>query len=165
MATGQINLDIGAAWPDASNPPAVLYTTANRPYLAFDASTDEKCLWVFRLPDEYSSAPTVEIDWGAASATSDNVVWAVEVMAITPESDTADAATDSFDATPNTTTDAHLGTTAGRLHTATVTLTNIDSAAAGDYLVLRLSRDADNASDTMTGDAYVHTVTMFYTTA
>lgn len=34
-------------------------------------------------------------------------------------------------------------------------MTNADSIAAGDYYRLSLNRDADNASDTATGDCYV----------
>jgi hypothetical protein len=36
---------------------------------------------------------------------------------------------------------------------AEITLTTIDSVTAGDGFRLKINRDANNASDTMTGDA------------
>jgi len=36
-----------------------------------------------------------------------------------------------------------------------ITLTNADSVAAGDYVRIAINRDADNGSDTATGDAYL----------
>ena len=68
MATGTILLPIGAAiLPDgsASNAaPAVQRVkssaSAPTPYflqLAFDATTEEQCMWSFRMPADYASAP------------------------------------------------------------------------------------------------------------
>jgi len=148
--------------PTAANAPELGFTsTSNRPFLVFDAGTDQKAVWQFRLPDDYVGTPELHVIWGADTATTGNVVWAAEVMKLTPNTDTTDADTDGYD-TANTNTDAHDGTTAGRLHTATITLTNEDSMAAGDYVAIRVSRDADNASDTMAGDAFVHAIEFEY---
>jgi len=65
-------------------------------------------------------------------------------------------------ATANTVTDTHLGTTGQRLHRASVTVSNLDSLAANDDLWVRIARDANNASDTMTGDAILVLATVSY---
>ena len=165
MATGTILLPIPAHSADSTNPPGLLYTTANRPYLAFDASTDELVLWTFRLPENYASAPTLKIIWsGSASTTvSHTVFWRAEVMAMTADTDSVASTTDSFD-TVKTASDDILGTTAERPQTVDLSLTNNDSMAAGDYIALRFGRDADNASDDLTEDAWLWAVSLEYTT-
>jgi hypothetical protein len=129
--------------------------------LAFDAATDETAYWKF-LADNYGSGNlTVDIFWYADTATSGDVIFDVGVAAITPNTDSQDIETKAF-ATVNSVTDTHLGTTGQRLHTATVTVSNLDSLAAGDYVMLKLNRDANNASDTMTGDAIVVAMRVSY---
>jgi hypothetical protein len=50
--------------------------------------------------------------------------------------------------------DTHLTTTAKRLHTCAIALSNLDSIAANDICHLKIARDADgtNATDTITED-------------
>jgi hypothetical protein len=59
--------------------------------------------------------------------------------------DTQDVETKAL-ATANTVTDTHLGTTAKRLHTATITITNTDGIAAGDEVYLVLERTGSDAT-------------------
>ena len=121
--------------------------------LLFDDSSDESAYWQDVLDDDYGSGTLYcDIYYSMASATSGDVVWNASIMAVTP-GDSADVNTDSYD-TANATTDTVPGT-AGYLDKATVTLTNADSIAAGDYFKLKITRDADNASDTAAGDAEV----------
>lgn len=163
MAIATILLPLLAASPDASNAPAVGFVSG-RPYLSFDASTDEIVTWAFRLPQNYASGAALKIQWGGvASVTATHTVfWGCEVMALTPDTD-GDPDTDSYD-TINTVSDDILGTTAGRLQECSLTLTNADSMAAGDYVSLRFRRDADNASDDLTEDARLWAVALEYTT-
>lgn len=144
-------------------PQIVLANGTNIPVrgLAFDASTDEAVFFPFRAVSYGSGNLTVAVDWYADTASSGNVVFTAAIAAITPDTDTQDIETDSL-ATANTVTDSHLGTTAQRLHRALITVSNLDSLAADDYVVLQLTRDADNASDTMTGDAIVVAVCVSY---
>jgi hypothetical protein len=60
--------------------------------------------------------------------------------------------TDSFD-TVNATTTATNATAAGRVNTTSITMTNKDSVAAGDICRLRITRNADDGSDTLAEDA------------
>jgi hypothetical protein len=59
---------------------------------------------------------------------------------------------DSFDSA-NSTDNTTVPATAGFIDVVSITMTNADSIAAGDYFRLRITRDA--ASDTATGDAYL----------
>ena len=124
--------------------------------LLADDTTDESVWWQFRMPS-FSGTLTIEVQYSMASATSGNVVLTAAVMAVTP-GDSADINTESYD-TANSATDAVPGT-AGYLGTATITLTNNDSVAAGDLVKILLSRDANNGSDTASGDCEIVSVTL-----
>ena len=167
MATGTIILPILAAIPDPTNPPAVAFASGtNRPYLAFDGSSViEACVWTFRMPADYSSGPTLKIQWSGSSSTttSHTAVWGCEVMAMTADTDGA-MDSDSYD-TINTVSDDILGTTAKRIQEASLTLTNADSLAAGDYVALKFRRDADNGSDDLNEDAWLWGLSLEYTTS
>lgn len=129
--------------------------------LAFDAAADEAAFWKFRAVDYTSGNLTLDLFWYADTATSGNIVWDAQIAAITPETDTQDVETKAF-AAISSVTDSHLGTTGQRLHKATITLSNLDSLAADDIVWLRINRDANNASDTMAGDAILTLVQLSY---
>ena len=84
-------------------------------------------------------------------------------MAVTGETDAVAMDTDSFDS-PNEADDDILGTTAKRPQEVSITLTNFDNGAAGDYLTVRVSRNADHANDDLPEDAWLWAVSLTYTT-
>jgi K+-transporting ATPase A subunit len=51
--------------------------------------------------------------------------------------------------------DAGVPGTAGYMEQISITLSNLDSAAAGDLVRISLARNVAHATDTATGDAYV----------
>ena len=124
--------------------------------LAFDPSTDEGCFWAFQISGYTSGNLTLLIPWYADTASSGNVVWEARIQAITADTDTQDVETDGF-ASSNYVQDTHLGTTGQRLHQATITISNLDSLADGDWVRIEIRRDANgtNATDDMTGDAII----------
>lgn len=131
------------------------------PCLDFDTTTAESIYFYFRA-DEYGSGDlTIDIDWYADTAASGNVVWDVQLACITPNTDSQDIETKTL-GTTNTVTDSHLGTVNQRLHRATVTLSNTDSIAAGDWCVLKVTRDVTDGADTMAGDASLVCVAASY---
>jgi hypothetical protein len=79
-------------------------------------------------------------------------MWGAKIAAITPDTDSQDVETKSL-ATQQTVTDSHLGTTGQRVHTCSITVSNLDSIAADDLVWLEISRVAANGADTLTGDA------------
>jgi hypothetical protein len=129
--------------------------------LAFDAAADEAAFWKLRALNYGSGNLTLDLDWYADTASSGVVRWGAAIAAITPDTDTQDVETDGL-ATENTVDDTHLGTTNQRLHRATVTISNLDSIAAGDDVFIRIRRVGSNAADTMTGDAMLLLATLSY---
>ena len=174
MATGTVLLPIpGAVLTDnsASNAAPALQrvkSSAAAPslhflQLAFDAATDEMCYWAFRMPDDYASAPVLKVQYKMASATSGNVVIEGRIAAV------SDGDAQDVDAKALGTTNASSATavpgTAGHIDEISLSLANADSLAAGDFTVVYLGRDANNGSDTATGDMEVIAVSLEYTTA
>lgn len=131
---------------------------------AFDDTANEHLCIVFRMPGNYASAPVLKIDWYAA-ATSGDVVWCAELSAIsesdaaTPENKTGDSINAVDDTVDGTTKE---------LNQCSISISNADSVAAGDLVMLVLYRDAEDASgntDTLSGDAYLLGALLEYTTS
>lgn len=123
--------------------------------LAYDATTDEAAFWKLIARNYGSGNLTLDLHWYADTASSGTVAWEVQIAALTADTDTQDIETDGL-ATVQRSSDTHLGTTNQRLHKHSVTISNLDSLANGDYLIVRIARDANDTGgggDTMTGDA------------
>lgn len=164
MATVSHFLDPAGAQFLASTFPALSRVTSGSfpaVGLAYDAATDEAAFWHLRAISYGSGNVTASIHWYADTATSGDVVWEVQLAAITPNTDTQDVETKAF-ATANTATDSHLGTTGQRLHEVAVTVSNLDTLAVNDALWVRVARDANNASDTLTGDVFLTQLVLSY---
>lgn len=129
-------------------------TRNEHPILEFDAAADETIRFAGWLPANYAGGGiTVTVVWAAASATSGNVVWngAFEALA----DGGTDIDSDSFAAAQSVTVGAP--GTSGVLDYADIAFTDaqIDGLVADTAFRFELTRDADNGSDTMTGDAQV----------
>lgn len=129
--------------------------------LLFDASATETAYFKWEAVNYGSGNITADIIWYATNATTGVVRWEVALAAITPESDSQDAETKAF-ATALTVDDTHLGTTSKRLHRATITISNLDSVAAGDECWLKVSRLGGHANDTMANDVALISVQLSY---
>jgi hypothetical protein len=136
-----------------NQPPATAFATLDTrnsiAVLDFDAATDESAVFVGVIPEGASlgSGLKVFIHWMASTATSDNCRWGVQF-----EKSGTDLDSDSFD----TAAEAHSAAngTSGIETVTEITITTIDSLAAGDRFRLKVFRNADDATnDTMTGDA------------
>lgn len=172
MATGSILLSPGAAvLPDGSTTNAApalqrvkSSATAPAPYflqLAFDAATEEWCSFQFRMPADYNASLVAKIQYKMASATSGDVIWVAQLAAVT-DGDATDVDAKAFGSTNSAT--VTVPGTAGYIDEASITMTNADAVAAGDFVVLRIARDADAAGDTATGDAELVAVALTYAT-
>lgn len=166
MATITIELHPEQAQYLATNFPAYTKTNGtNFPVsgLAYDAATDEAAFWKFIATSYGSGNITLTIYWYADTGTTGNVVWEAQIACITANTDSQDVETDGL-ATLNFVQDTHLGTTGQRVHSAAITLSNLDSIAAGDYCTLRIARDANgtSATDDMAGDAILLLATVAY---
>ncbi len=173
MATGSISLTPGSAiLPDGSTSnlaPGIARVkssaSAPSPYflqLLYDPAADERCTWQFRMPADYASGLTAVVSWKAASATSGDVVWDVRIAAVTA-GDATDVDAKGFGSANTATGTAPA--TAGYLVDTSVTVTNADSVAAGDFVVVRLARNGSSGSDTASGDAECVSLGITYTTS
>lgn len=151
MATRFVGTPLAAEFPSSNYPALTLIN--RRPVLAFDASTDETAYWSGIAPQGLTGAITVVITYMMASATSGNIYWQAQLEAVTDGDATDLDAGTSFD-TANSGNGAVPGT-AGYIDQISITMTNADGLAAADYFRLSVNRDADNGSDTATGDAYL----------
>lgn len=154
MASGNtlITFTPAANEPPTSNP-ATLDSRNGHPVLDFDASTDESAIFSGVLPRSYSGGGlTVTPIWGGTSATTGNVVWNAKFERL--EDEGTDMDSDSFASAQAATGAAP--STSGALQYTPITFTSgaqMDSLAAGEMFRLKVTRDADNGSDTMAGDA------------
>lgn len=158
MATRFILTPGSAEFGSATFPQlAIVNTTERIPVLAFDAAVDEWCYWSVVVPQGWTGAVTAILTLLANSvAANADSYWEVSVQAVTPGGGTAD------DTINQSTTTSYAAVNAGNvLHPTTayqevalsITLTNMDSAAAGDSLRIKVSRDANHASDDLAVDA------------
>jgi hypothetical protein len=153
MATRAVFTPYSAEFP-ASNFPQLTLSN-RRPVLAYDASTQETAQWTGVAPQGLTGTVTAVITYAMASATANNVEFEVSLEAISDGDSVDTDAADSFDSV-NSSGGATVPGTAGHIDQLSVTLTNADSIAAGDYFRLKVSRDADDGTnDTATGDLYL----------
>ncbi len=135
-----------------TNMPAPGRDAQLRPYLAFDATTDESCDWTFVAPLGLTTPLTAIVHYRMTSATTGSVRVEVLLEAITPGDALDTDASSSFAATNSA--GGSVPGTAGYESSISVTLTNNDGVAAGDLCRLRFRRDADGTTgtDDATGD-------------
>ena len=134
--------------------------------LLFDADTVEHAVWQCAIPDNDGQWTTVSaakliIQFSMASGTSGKVDFEASVMAIS-DGDSQDLDSDSYDSV--NTANATVPGTAGDRGTLTITLSNRDGMAPGDYCRIKLERDADDGTDdTAAGDCEVRNVLLVLT--
>ncbi len=125
----------------------------------FDASTDEHVEWTFIMPNNYASAPVLKVYYKATSGTTGTVVFGAAIVAIT-DGDSQDADADAHDtANVGSTT---VPSTVGHIDVQSITMTNADSVAAGDWVRMVLFRDI--SADSVAGDLEVPIVELQYST-
>lgn len=154
MATIDRLLPFAAELPASNFPQRMVIN--QRPALAFDAAVDETAYWTSIAPQSISGTLTLVITYMMASAISGTVGFQAALEAVS-DGDTTDLdATTSF-ATVNNSASTTVPGTAGHIDQISITMTNDDSIAAGDYFRLSLNRDGDGSAitDSATGDAYV----------
>lgn len=140
-------------------PPTSNYATLDVrnqiPVLDFNDTLDESIVFGGVMPRNYDGGGiTITLGWMATDTTDDSqsVVWNTALMRCEAETDDLD--TDSF-ATAQAVTDEE-GPGSGKLAYSESTHTNgaqMDNVAEGEYFRLRVTRDANNGSDDLTGDA------------
>jgi len=128
------------------------------PVLAFDTTTVEYAdFHGLVMPAHYSGGGITVSIRSSATTTTGGIVFAVALRRIQDDAEDLDTTAQTYDY--NTVTIGTLASVVGELTYDSVTFTNgadMDSVVAGDSFTLRIRRDTGNASDTATGDAFVH---------
>jgi hypothetical protein len=151
MASG----DTLAVWgPTAATPPATLYATLDvrngHVVLDFDASAEESAIFGGVFPRNYGGGNfEVDLIWAATIATSGNVKWNVAAENTTD----ADLDADGFGAAATAASPTAAASGALTKTTMSFSTASVGSPAADEAFRLKVTRDADDAADTLTGDA------------
>jgi hypothetical protein len=126
--------------------------------LRFDDAASEGRMWVFRM-FWAATAPVLKIAYRMANAnTSDDVVLIAQLAAV---SDTDAAMQSKVFAAVNSVT-ITVPDTANVQDEASITLTNADSIAKGDWACLLLFRDGGAGGDTAAGDLILTSAELQY---
>lgn len=155
MATRGVYNPGSAEFPSSAFPQYQLVN--RRPVLSFDATTQEGCYWTDVAAQGLTGTLTLVIKYMMASATSGGIRFQASIEAVTTGDATDLDAGTSFD-TANGASDTGVPGTAGYTEDLSITLTNNDSIAAGDYFRIFLERVPGHADDTATGDCHVLSV-------
>ena len=160
MASGDTLLTFFPADNEPVSTNAATLNTRNlHPILDFDKDTDESAVFSAVMPRHYAGTTgvTVYIHWSADGVTTNNVIWDVSFERIGDGQQDIDS--DGF-AAVNSVTDTAPGTD-GFVTIASVTFTvgaDMDSVVMGELFRLKLTRDANNGSDTLAADAQFHSI-------
>lgn len=127
---------------------------------AFDQSADEYMQWSVWMPDSWNGGTvTFKAVWTAASGSGD-VIWGLQGRAYAN-----DDAIDAAWGTAQTVTDT-LTATGDMCYTSTSSAITLAGSPAGGQLVqFRVYRDADAGGDTLSADALLIAVKVYYTTS
>lgn len=166
MASGDTLLILS---PLHGTPPATIYATLDTiagastpaeaiPVLDFDDTTQEYMDFYCVMPTTYAGGGlTIIIGYSAAEAATDVVDWEIALRRIADDAEDldTDAHTYSYNDVVDTAPSA-----VGEVAYATITFTDgadMDSVAAGEYFILRITRDpTPNSGTDVTGDASLH---------
>lgn len=136
-------------------------TTPNLTVLDFDAATDENAQFSLVFPKRWNKGTVTFVPYFTSAGTnSGSCIWGLKAVAVSDD----DPIGASF-GTAQTSTKAHSGV-ANDLDVGpeSSALTIAGTPANHDCVVFNIYRDADNASDTLTGDARLLGVRLMFTT-
>lgn len=102
--------------------------------------------WHTMLSSDWTGTLTAKFKW-FTSATTGNVVWQIQTICVA-NAETSDPAFN----TASTVTDAALGTTL-QTNDASITSVTITGCAAGEWMLVKVTRDPTNGSDTLAASA------------
>lgn len=156
-----ICIPAGSMSPHASAGPAVgsaSYGAAPIPTLDFDQTTNETAYFTIWLPKSYNLGTVSAIFHWTADSGSGVVFWALNGKSVGND----DALNASFGTAANV-TDTLLATGDEHATSETSAITLAGTPAQGDIQIFQITRGASDASDTLTADAKLIGITLFYT--
>jgi hypothetical protein len=116
-------------------------------FLEFDAAAQESARWVLALPSgfTYTGGVTLELAW-TSGATSGSVRWGGRIARLTG----VDIDSDTYDTAVEATTAA--SATPGTVVTTSLSSVGVDSATAGEFVMVEIYRDVTDSADTVNAD-------------
>jgi len=152
----------GADFPDTGFPAWTRKTGTARAVsgLAYDASSTETCYIKGKWVNYGSGTCTVDIDWWSDSSSTNNVVWSVQFIALTP-GDASNMVTRAWD-TKASSTDANAGQMYLNRAPVAVPESGLDGVADGDFFSIAVYREAGNGSDDLAADAVIEGLRLTY---
>jgi hypothetical protein len=155
-----MTIDVISIHKDSTNPPGTAWLNGV-PHFTFDDTTDELFIISFKIPTGFSSGLRLKIPYWMDSATSNNVALRFEVKCVTAAENIETATFDTLEKT----TDSAVPATAGLWKEIDHTITNDDSAAAGDMCEIKIGRENATTGTNATGDMFIRpTFEILYTT-
>lgn len=155
--------------PLDNTPPATAYATFDTmtgastpaeaiPVLDFDDTTQEYADFYAVMPASYAGGGvTITVGYSAAEASTDVVDWEAAFRRVADDAEDLDTTAHTYDFNGSVDT---APSAVGEVAYASITFTDgadMDSVTAGDYFVLRVTRDPTPDSGTdVTGDASIH---------
>lgn len=146
--------------PADNEPPTAAFATLDtrnvHPVLEFADGADESAVFTSVMPRNYGSAAAIDVIvcWAGDTAITGDVIWNAQFERM--DASVLDIDADSFAAAKAAAAVTVPGTS-GQFKYTTIGFTNAeaDGIVAGEGYRLKVTRDADNAGDTMAGDAQV----------
>ena len=155
-----------AMYGSTTNPAAAeqVETTALRPdmkVLDFDASTSEFAQFAITFPKQWNLGTITFIPtWTPGNTDTGDCIWSLSGLSVA-EGETIDTVFSGA----QTSTDAGIGTVEDiQMGPASSAITIAGTIADGNQVFFQIERDADNGSDSFTGDARLLGLQIFYTT-
>ena len=168
MATGNSLLILG---PANNSPPGTIYATLDTvtgastpaetiPVLDFDDTTQEYADFYCVMPEHYDGGGiTMTVMFSAAEAATDVVAWQAAFRRVADDAEDLDTTAHTYDYNEVVATAPSV---VGEVAYDNITFTDgadMDSVVAGDYFILRVTRDPTPSSGTdVTGDASLHSL-------
>jgi hypothetical protein len=127
--------------------------------LLFDATTPERASFDTLIPRSYGGgAVSMDVNYTMTSATANKITFGMQVMCVTP-GDATPYDSNSFDTYVSN--DQTVPGTVGYESQMGVSVTSLDSLAAGDHCRFMVSRDTNAAGDTSAGDLEIRKIRIY----
>lgn len=160
-ATYIANLSVAEAIPDLSNGPSLnVINGTNYDYrvLSFDDTTAESCIWHFVVPENYPGGSIeAAIFWNSTSATTGATCWKIDFGKVSSGAPVDNAVGGGNAIIQNT------DSTAGDLNIGSP-FANDPGWGTNDLAIVKLTRYAMVAEDTMIGDANLIAIKLRWST-
>ncbi len=125
--------------------------------LDFDQSTEENAFVSFAMPDSWDGGTILASFIWTTAASSGDVIWGAKGRSFAN-----DDAIDQAYGTAQTVTDTFIAAADVHISAATSAITLAGTPAGGQWVQLKIFRDADAAGDTLNGDARLIAVSIKY---